>query len=116
MKLDRCVLAMLAVMGLAAAGAGCKSQQSDAGENPDQGPPAAQTPSASDAPQSDSDTPPKPSQDDGMRRARRHHGRRGHGRRGWDNNRPNPNNAPPWDNRGHGPQPQPPAPDTPDDN
>src|SRR6185437_12923001 len=43
MKLDRCVLALLAVMGLAAAGTGCKSQV-DPSDAPDQGPPAAQAP------------------------------------------------------------------------
>jgi hypothetical protein len=74
MKLDRCVLAVVAVMGLAAAGTGCsKAHGSDASNDPDQGPPGAQTPP-------DPGTPPNGDDDSGMRRARRHRGRNGRGR------------------------------------
>ncbi len=117
MKLDRCVLAMLAVMGLAAAGTGCKSQV-DPSDAPDQGPPAAQAPSDDSQTPLNADQDPKP--DDGVRRARRHRGRHGHGRwrRNGGGNRP----GPAWNHRGTDPQPSPdpqpvpPGPDSDDSN
>ena len=109
MKLERCVLALVAGMALAVAGAGCRLPGGD--DDPDQGPPGAQAPNGNPRSQN--------GDDNGMRRARRHHGRHGRGR--WDGRRrgggdgPGPgDNRGGWGNRGNdGPPPV--GPDQPDD-
>jgi hypothetical protein len=126
MKLDRCVLAVVAGIALAAAATGCKLPGLGQGDDPDQGPPGAQTPTDPRSPNGD---------DNGMRRARRHRHRHGQGQgqgdgrqRGWDRDRPDrdrpdpdgqdrdrpgPGNRGGWGRRGgDGP---PAGPDMPDD-
>ncbi len=114
MKLDRCLLAVVAVMAFATATTGCKLPGSQ-GDDPEQGPSGAQT-------QTDPDGPRNGGDDSGMRRARRHRGRHGQGRgrwdgrqRGGDRDQPGQGNRGGWGNRGNdGPQPPPSGPDTDD--